>query len=265
MKTLFLTLLTLFSFSYVQSQKIGFEIGGQTPTGTFSDFTKSGLNGEISYQHFLHPKWGMEISFATSAQPVKEQDTEKFKDLSAWAGPVYRLFSGKIRLDVFSALGYIRTKTPEVNEFYPGSPIVTRHINKETETGMGFRMGLIMEVPVSGRVNMYVRPKYRMLFDQTGYQTRDVSSAIDREGNLDLEVAAAIPFENQTFQANRIGIDVGVNVIFAQDWNSSRSNKTSKTSFIDTEKKLKSSRERFLALEEENQHQKSFVTGNVLE
>jgi len=210
------------------SSSLSLQAGNVMPSSDFSQFINNGISGDIGFTKQVHNSLSIMLS-AGFEQMKAIGSNEKWQQFDLNIGPVYRLTDSKIKTDVFGQIGYARQSNPQMDMTYPNSNVLVQKISGDSRNLLQGAVGVKIGYTISPRVNIYIKPQYTTGFSKISYQTRDVSPAVKR-GVLDVEAANSIPFQRQSFNTSNGSINVGIDINFANDWNSTRSNKTSKTS-----------------------------------
>ena len=232
MKKLFLVIFVMLSY-HSQSQEslysIGIQGGQVIPGQDFSNFADKGFAGELNLRRSVGKKLSILLStnFEKMNAPDSDSDWRKF---SANIGPSYQILNKKIKASLFGQIGYASQRVPEINSYYPNTKVLVKSMKDSKLNSLQGVIGVKFGYSINSRVSLFVKPQYNTNFNKVSYQSRDVSPAIDDRGQLDIEAANNINFQNRTVNPSTGSINVGIDINFANDWNSTRSNKTSKTS-----------------------------------
>ena len=231
MKKIVLLIIAVIIYSAnAQDSKFSLGIQGGTvhPTGSFSDFSKPGFGGEINFRRSLQPNLSVLLSadFETMTAVSGDQKWQKF---GINIGPQYRLLNKKMTIDAFAQVGYTSQHVPDMTQNYPDSKVMIRKMPETNFNSLQGSIGIKLGYAINSKISLYFKPQYNTSFNKFSYQSRDISPAINERGVLDIEAANNIQFQRQSFNTSNSSINVGIDINFANDWNSTRSNKTSKT------------------------------------
>ncbi len=230
-KVLIVFLSLLLHQTYAQNSKFGLSIqGGRVmPSSDFGTFSQNGIAGEIDFNRAVGPKLSVVLGADFESMSAINSD-EKWQKLGLNIGPSYHLLQSKYKLDVFGLIGYVRRSIPNIKTAYPNSDVLISKLNGQSSGGLQAVIGIKVGYAISKRINLFVKPQYTTSFSRVSYQSRDLSPAVNERGGLDIEAANNIQFQNRTVNPAGGSVNVGIDILFANDWNSTRSNKTSKTS-----------------------------------
>jgi hypothetical protein len=231
MKNLFLLIIVVVSYS-LNAQDSKFSLGLQggmiQPTGSFSDFSQQGMGGEINIRRSLYPNLSVLLSAGFETMPA-DSGNGNWQKFGVNIGPQYRILNNKISMDVFAQVGYASQHVPGMSQNYRDSKVMIRKLPETNFNSMQGSIGIKLGYAINSKISLYVKPQYNTSFNDFSYQSRDISPAINDRGELDIETANNIQFQRQSFNTSNSSINVGIDINFANDWNSTRSNKTSKT------------------------------------
>jgi len=220
--------LLLNSWSQNSPYSLSLQGGSLMPNSDFSQFSQNGFTGSLGLTKQIHKNWSLFLSADIEQMKTVNKD-DNWQQYSLNIGPVYRLTDTKIKTDIYAQIGYARQNIPLIEKNYPDSNVLVQQISGGNSNMLRGVIGVKLGYAISSRVNLFVKPQYSTGFSNISYQTRDVSPAINERGILDVEAANSIPFQRQSFNTNSGSISIGIDINFATDWNSTRSNKTSKT------------------------------------
>lgn len=222
--------LTLYQIQAQESKSaIGIQGGYVMPGNDSGDFSNNGFAGELNFRRSLSRHLSVVLS-SNYERMTAINSNEAWRKLSLNVGPSFRIMDKKIHADVFGLIGYAMQKSPDMNANYPDSSVLIRKMPAMDMNALQGTLGIKFGYAISKRINLYVKPQFTTGFSDFSYQSRDISPAINERGGIDVEAANSIPFENQNFRSSNTSVNVGIDISFANDWNSTRSNKTSKTS-----------------------------------
>lgn len=239
-KSLFTGILLLFfNFSFAQSSSftLDFVNGIGEPMGDFKNFAASGYNsGFVVHKKFCkNLAIGLNTSYA--ALPLKNNtaaSNEKWSSFSMSIGPQYQIDIHKVFVQFYGQLGLSFINVPEVTEYYPKTDLITTDIKESNSSGLNTRVGINLGTEICKGLHLFVATEYSTNVNgDINAQTRDFSSAEDRSGQIDPDLASEIAFKKNVFSFSTLNINFGIRLDLnnatqkAQDHNASRSNTTS--------------------------------------
>jgi len=231
-------------------------IGGTSiPSGNLKTFTNNGVGAQITFHKFISPKFslGLGANYDMFSNIIEIESSEKMKNLIISVGPEYSIYFGKFVWQLYGHIGSSFIQVPETQVFYKdNSQFVTQRISQQKTNFITSKLGTNLGIVLSDRIRVNLNTEYiKPIENKITYQTRDLSKA-EKGGRIDPEAAAQIPFEYVNLSLSNMSVKLGISIDFgkisqpkvvannnstdsippplqAQDWNSSRSNKTSKT------------------------------------
>ncbi len=208
---------------------LALQIGRTFPSQTYGNFSENGLALSAELDRRISPRFSMFLSGDYEVANAINGDENWYKT-SLNLGASFHVLDHKIKTSVFGQIGFAIQNVPQLEIVYPDTKIITRQVAPTTQNIIQGSIGAKISYVISSRISLFVKPQFTGSFSNITYQERDLSPAINDRGVIDEEAANNMPFQTRQIAPANSAINGGIIINFANDWNSTRSNKTSKTS-----------------------------------
>ncbi len=247
-------------FLYAQHNKpvsISLLAGTTTPTDTYEN-SKTSFNTGLNFHFPVAKKAGIHLS--ADYGNFQAPDQSSFNKYGFSVAPTYKIGTGKWDVKLFTGLGYGKIDLDNYLVTYPNTDLSVNKLDVLQQSFWQWNTGVKISYPIGQNWTIASNLQYsKGLNDSFVYASRDLSPAVAGD-RIDYEMAADIPFQTQSTALSNIKFQVGigyqifsksskssstsssskfqendppgVNPTLAQDWNSSRSNKTSNTARV---------------------------------
>ncbi len=213
--------------------------------------------------------FGLQTDYNQFKLPEDANDAKRWKSLSLSFGPEYKIIrKGPFFIQLYGRIGTSFIQVPDSKYFYSGTRVITDEFEDSNVTSLEGKLGSIFSYEISPGLRIMSNFELSSnLNNPIKYKHRDITKAINR-GELNEELANSLPFEDAQIKISFISLNVGLSFnIFnkqkpdnsldgslgrqmnmsdndgetnnnippplqATDWNSTRSNKTSKTTRV---------------------------------
>ena len=250
--------------NYINS---GFSIdvfgGVNNPINDIKSFVKKGNSAGITFRKIINNNLSLDITGNYSSFSVKEElnlSSNNWSSSSISIGPQYKLKFLFLSLGLYGKIGFSFLSVPKGESYFPDTKIIINKFENVNLTSPESHFGINVSVKVLEGIKLVGNFDYsNNLSNKVEYLNRDISSAINEKGRINYDVADQIPFENRSLGFSGMNISIGISFDIcgacthsysqglsnssriqnpngetpplptqAQDWNSTRSNKTEK-------------------------------------
>ena len=246
MKTIYTTLVLLFSLLAAQGQELRFHLDGGTssPFGNFTELnpytsTVISINGGTSF--FLSEKLGVGLDLGTFNNPIKNELTEyanslafptvlkgasnQWRTIYATLGPILKLGKDQLSVEISPQIGFAGYKVPEYSVTY-FSEILNRDLIIQQQEGSGNVSSVFTSLSaklgyqISDSFGVYFKAGVQTneLFSKSNMQQSRYKNLTDMDGDGTISEEEIITSPNQedmfcstinTFQTN-IGVSYSI-------------------------------------------------------
>ncbi len=262
MKLNFLIFIAFLTYNTVMSQTIselnhrkmntdGFSIdfyGGITnPTNDIKPFVQQGNTAGITFRKKINNNLSLDVSGNYNSFSVNNESSitmDNWSSSSLSIGPQYTFNFLAFSVGLYGKLGLSFLKIPTTVLHFQDTDIITDKIENRKSASIDGRLGINAAFEIFEGISLTGNFDYStVLNNKIEHFTRDLSSAINEKGRINYDVANQIPFESGNIEFSSMNFSIGISIdicctgtnntlpnpVKAQDWNSSRSNKTSNT------------------------------------
>ena len=203
--------------------------GLSTPTGDFQNFANNGFSTGITINKNFCNNLSLGLQIGYSAFPVDEnfgQMNSNWNNTAVIISPQYQIDLGGVGIYVYGGSGISFVNTPEIIDSYPNTDIISTRINTSNSSILTGKLGANFIANVCEGMQLFINTEYLTSINSNiGYQVRDLSAAINDEGNIDPDLANNIAFENKTLKLSSVNISFGVRIALNNKSNTNRTDK----------------------------------------
>jgi hypothetical protein len=223
-KLFFASVMLVFcNFSYAQystNSSIPFTVdfvnGISLPMGDLEANSEPGFMNGFVVNKNLCSNISIGLNTNYTALTIKNKfgySNEKWSSFSMSIGPQYHLAINKVFVEFYGKFGFTLINIPEATEYYPETDLIVSDINESNTSGLNTRFGINIGTQICKGMLLFASTEYNTNFNgDINYQTRDLSPAMDKAGEIDRDLASEIPLEHSAFSFSTMNINFGIRI-----------------------------------------------------